>query len=150
MRRADQLAEEQAWRDRLKRYAGVDGTNEEGKRLDQREFAETKEALQWLASCHMGWYRNHGGQYRPDLPAILGDFTLHGLPKEHGIVMKVRRDGQAWYAWRRTISGWVFAVGAATKPPDQWLYDGANPPTRYPGTDASWDHLAPGQASVNW
>ena len=52
---------------------------------------------------------------------VLGDdFTLHGLPRESGITLHVARDGQSWYARRRTVTGWCFAIGAAGPPPDQW------------------------------
>jgi hypothetical protein len=79
-----------------------------------------------------------------------GDLLSSGLPKDHGIVMKVRRDGQAWYAWRRTVSGWVFAIGAVGAPPDEWLYDGSRPPVGYPSTRAGWDHFTPAQRANNW
>jgi hypothetical protein len=26
--------------------------------------------------------------------------------------MEVRNDGRAWYAWRRTITGWALGIGA--------------------------------------
>jgi hypothetical protein len=44
--RSRRAAEEQEQRDRLVRFAGVDGIDAEGRRLDQREFTETKRALQ--------------------------------------------------------------------------------------------------------
>ncbi len=50
--------------ERLERYAGVEGVDDEGRQLDQREFKETKKALQSLATAQMGWYRNRGGRYR--------------------------------------------------------------------------------------
>ena len=69
-------AEEQA---QLRRYAGSDETDAEGRRLDRREFKETTSALNWLASCEEGWYHNEhrgGRQYRADLLEALGnDFT---------------------------------------------------------------------------
>lgn len=122
---------------RLHRYAGVDGVDESGRRLDQQEFKETKNVLQWIAACHMGWYRRRG-RYRNDLLDTLRDLTPHGLPEEHGIMMQIHKNGKAWYAWRRTITGWVFAIGAAKEPPDRWLYDGPEPPTGFPGSDPSW------------
>ncbi|MBI2862137.1 MAG: hypothetical protein HYX89_04885 [Chloroflexi bacterium] len=136
--RARQSAEEQERKARLIRYAGVGGADAAGKRLDQREFAETKAALRWLATCQMGWYRKRGGRYYPELLEIIRDFSWKGLPGEHGIVMEVRSDGQAWWAWRRTVTGWCFAMGAMGPPPDEWLYDGPEPPTGHPGQDAVW------------
>ena len=83
--------------------------------MDRLEFKETTEALRFLATCQMGWYWNRGGRYhRKNLLNVLGDgFTRCGLPKDHGIAVRVAKDGQAWYAWRRTVTGWCFAIGAA-------------------------------------
>ena len=134
---------------RLARYAGVDGADPEGRRLDQREFAETKRVLRWISTAQMGWYRSLGGRYRPDLLEVLGDFTLQGLPVEHGVELKVSTDSQAWYAWRRSVSGWTIAIGAAKAPPDEWLYDGAKPPVGFPGTDPSWG-TKPFDQPPNW
>lgn len=142
-------AEEQ---ERLRRYAGSDATDSDGRRLDRREFKETTRAFDWLASCQMGWYRNHGKRYRADLLEKFGnDFTRQGLPAEPGMTMRVSKNGQSWYAWRRTVSGWCFAVGAAGPPPDQWQYDGPEPPQGFPGKDKSWgDGPASTEAGRNW
>jgi hypothetical protein len=136
----------------LQRHAGVDGEDEEGRRLDRREFKETTDALRWLGTCQMGWHRNRGGRYRTDmLERMSNDFSRQGLPEEHGITMRVRDDGQAWYAWRRTVTGWVFAVGAAGPPPDQWEYDGPEPQRGFPGEDPAWgDDPFDFGTSKNW
>ena len=124
--------------DRLRRYSGSQELDDEGQRLDRREFAATIDALHWLATCQMGWHEN-GGRYRRDMLRVLGDdFTRHGLPRESGITLHVAQDGQSWYAWRRTVTGWCFAIGAAGPPPDQWRYDGPEPPRGFPAKDSSW------------
>jgi hypothetical protein len=133
--------------ERLCRFAGVEGTDEEGRQLDQREFAETKEALQYIASAQMGWYTNPERRYRDDLLFLLEPFS--GLPAEHGITAHVAHDGQSWWAWRRTITGWCFAIGAAQEPPDQWLYDGVDPPTDFPGAGKEWGEPF-GLDAANW
>ena len=70
--------------ERLRRYSGSQELDDEGRRLDRREFAETIDALHWLATCQMGWHRN-GGRYRRDMLRVLGDdFTRRGLPRESG------------------------------------------------------------------
>ena len=137
--------------DRLKRYCGSQELDEDGRRLDRREFAETIAALQWLATCQMGWYRR-GSRYRTDMLDMLGDdFTRQGLPKESGIELHVTQDGQSWYAWRKTVTGWCFAIAAAGPPPDQWMYDGPEPPTGFPGEDSSWgDGPFSNQVNRNW
>ena len=141
--RDEQRAAEQAKRDaeeRLRRYAGSNKMDTEGRRLDRREFRETIEALRFLATCQMGWYRNRGGHYHREklLNAIGHDFTRHGLPKDHSITIHVTKDGQAWYAWRRTVTGWCFAIGAAGAPPDQWEFDGPETPKGFPGKVSEW------------
>jgi hypothetical protein len=134
--------------DRLVRFAGATGVDEHGRQLDRREFKETCSALEWLWICHCGWYRRDD-RYRDDLLDKLGDFRRKGLPNPHGIVMHVSKDGQRWYAYRRTVSGWVFAIGAAGPPTDQWRSDRPEPPNEPPGDSKDWttdrfDH------SLNW
>ena len=141
--RDEQRAAEQAkWdaEEQLRRYAGSNKMDTEGRRLDRREFKETTEALRFLATCQMGWYRSRGGRYhRENLLNVLGDdFTRRGLPKDHGISVRVAKDGQAWYAWRRTVTGWCFAIGAAGPPPDRWEFDGPETPNGFPGKASEW------------
>lgn len=138
-------------RERLVRFAGVDGTDEDGRRLDRREFEETTAALRWLGACMMGWYRREK-RYKADLLEHLGDdFTEHGLGQPSGITMHVAKNGQAWYAWRRTVTEWCFAIGAAGPPPDQWEYDGPGPPSGFPGECRLWGSRPfSDEASPNW
>jgi hypothetical protein len=124
---------------RLRDFAGIKGTDADGHQLDQREFAETKDALELLAACQSGWYHNLGGRYRDDLVGMLGDSLVRGgLPTEHGIRMSVSEHGRSWYAWRRTITGWCLGMGASGTPPRQWLYEGPEPPHGPLGTDHAW------------
>ena len=71
------------------------------------------------------------------------------MPAEHGIVMKVRKDGKAWYAYRRTVTGWVFGTGARRPPTDEWFYDGPEPPQAYPRAGRGWGEAAHVD-TVNW
>jgi hypothetical protein len=124
--------------DRLVRYAGVDGVDDEGCRLDRREFDETTTTLLRLATCHMGWY-DRQSRYKSDLFELLEqDFVRRGLPEDHGIEQRISKNGKTWFAWRRTVTGWVFAIGASDVPPNQWQYDGPEPPTGFPGEDPAW------------
>ena len=137
--------------ERLRCYTGSQETDEESRRLDRREFAATIAALRWLGTCQMGWYGNDDHRYRDDMLKIVGDFTRHGLPTESGITLRVANDGQSWYAWRRTMTGWCFAIGAAGPPPNQWEYDGPEPPKGYPGEDVSWGDVPfSDQVNRNW
>jgi hypothetical protein len=149
----DTARETEENRARLTQYAGVDGVDESGRRLDRREFGETTAALRWLGTCQMGWYRNNDAdRYRPDLLNFVFDGVAgERLPDPHGVTMRVSADGQKWFAWRRTISGWVFAIGSAGPPPDQWEYDGPEPPTSFPGEDPAWGTTSFNQeVNVNW
>jgi hypothetical protein len=135
---------------RLVQYAGVKGVDDDGKVLDQREIKDTREALRWIETCHLGHYNNRG-KYRKDLMSgvLLDDFTRQGLPEEHGITMRVRKDGQAWYAWRRTPSGHVFGIGMNKGRDNEWLYEGEEQPKGFPGSDPSWGDT-PYETPPNW
>ena len=138
--------------ERILRYTGSQETDAEGRRMDRREFAETIKALRWLETCQMGWYRNRGGRYRGELLKLIGkDFTRQGLPKDSGISLHASSDGQSWYAWRRTVTGWCFAIGANGPPPNQWVYDGPEPPQGFPGQDSEWGDVPFNyQVNRNW
>jgi len=126
---------------RLDRYAGDQGTDASGRRNDRREFRETKAALRFLSACQSGWYGRSEGRlnrYRPDILTVVSNFDLQGLPGEHGIKLCTRRDGRAWYAWRETVTGWVFAIGGVGSPPSEWYYDGPTPPRGFPSNAAGW------------
>lgn len=117
------------------RWADSDEVDEQGRRRDQREFIATRSALRFLHNCQMGSYRNFG-RYRDDrLPVAESHFVKDGLPAAHGIEMHVRADGQAWWAWRRTVSGWYLGIGAVGPRPSQWFYDGADAPSSGPDDD---------------
>jgi hypothetical protein len=146
--REERRQEKEAKAARLVHYAGVKGQDDDGKLLDQREFKETRDALRWIHTCQMGWHNNLS-HYRRDLMTILGDFERQGLPAEHGITMRVSKSGQAWYAWRRTVTGYVFGIGANGPTPNEWLYEGEEPPKGFPGHDSSWGQ-GPFNTPPNW
>lgn len=137
-------------RERLEQFAGAKGVDDDGRQLDQREFKETKRALQTLSSAQMGWYRNRGKRYRKKLLEILKpQFEAYGLPSDHGITLRVAKDKKSWWAWRRTTTGWCLGVGAIGPPPDEWLYDGPEPPSGLPGEDRDgWSQW--GRDARNW
>jgi hypothetical protein len=119
----------------LVRYAGVEGSDWRGQPLDQREFPETKEALERLARLEAFQYEQNG-RYNADLP--VGILVAERLPPEHGMVVKDNKKGTAWFAWRRTVTGWCLGIGAKGAPPDQWTYAGPEPPAGFPKRDTGW------------
>lgn len=133
--------------EREARWAGSEETDEDGRRRDRREFLSTRLALRNLATSQMGWYRQEN-RYRQDLLEKLGPrFTKDGLPHNHGIVLHVSADGQEWWAYRRTVTGWCFGIGASGPPPHQVLYEGAEPPQGGPTTDGWADRF---EYPPNW
>ncbi len=141
----------EAYNQRQLRMAGHDGADEHGLRLDRREFAATKRELTNLCFMQMGWYRNQGNRYRAELLDIMGDLSSKGLPTDHGIRLGVRRDGQAWRAWRQTPGGWYFGVGGTRELLHQWQYDGPNPPSGYPSPKSpGWINTTLDDNSPEW
>lgn len=133
------LARQEAERRRADRQAasaGSEDTDEEGRRLDDREFTETKAMLRVLQTSAMGWWRQRG-YFRDDLIGgvyATKDFEKRGLSTDHDTRSQVSPDGQQTWFWRKTISGCVLGVGLAAKNRGflEWLYSGAEPPTAGP------------------
>jgi hypothetical protein len=139
-------------KERVQRYTGSTACNEDGGRLDRREFKETQAALHKLATCQAGWYRNQGKRYRPELLQRLGDdLTKDELPAPSGITMRVSTDGQAWYAWRQTVTGWYFGIGSNGPAFNEWRYDGPTEPSGFPRHASTWiEHDPSSPGSPNW
>lgn len=133
----------------IEKNAGRHGLGADGVVLDRREFDKTKDGLRWLATCHMGWYRgdDRPDKYRTDLLRMLisTDSKQLAFESDAPVISKVRKDGQAWYAYRVTPSGHVFGIGASGPPPSQWFYDGPAPPSGFPGPESTgWsDYMSP-------
>ncbi len=112
--------------------AGSEETDVEERRVDDREFVETRDMPRVLQTAAMGWCRQRGvfrddlvvGVYRP------GDFTKRGLPAEHGMRSRVSPDGQEVMYWRATVSGCFLglAVTAQGDAFGEHLYGGSQPP----------------------
>lgn len=121
--------------------SGSQDTDERGCRVDDREFAETRDVLRLLGASAMGWHRRKN-QFRDDLVGgvyTAKDFTKRGLPADPGIETRLSADGQAVTYWRATASDWVLGL-ALTWDGDrfnEYLYAGAQPPTDLPGEPAS-------------
>lgn len=130
-----------AAKQRLQDLSGVIGYDDEHRWLDRREFRETKDALEWLGVCHAGHYLNKD-RFSRELLSVINSFENKGLPDPHGIVMKVRKDGQAWFAYRQTASGFHFGIGAVGDPNHRWYFDGEQPPSGYPTHKGGWSEYS--------
>ena len=143
--------EAKAYHERLDSMAGVSGVDSDGLQLDRREFYATKKELTNLWFMQLGWYRNRGGAYRPELLEIFNNMPKKELPENHGIQLIVRKDRQAWYAWRQTPGGWYFGVGGTADPLQQWQYDGSAPPSGFPSEKAQgWVNATLHPSSTEW
>jgi hypothetical protein len=124
-------------RTRLARFAGVAGTDWDGRPLDEREFTETKNALDYIAAVHRIQFAR--GRYRRDLMSLVGGLLPQPV-KAGEVTMRLGRRGRSWGAWRRTPAGWWLGIGAASAPPDEWTYLGRTDPSGPPGDAPGWVH----------
>ena len=121
--------------------AGSQNTDERGRRMDDREIAETRDMLRVLQTSAMGWHRQRG-RFRDDLVgSVFGvkDFIKRALPADPGIVTMLGWDGQAVAYWRATASGWVLglALVADGEHFQEYLFAGAHPPAGLPAEPGS-------------
>jgi hypothetical protein len=110
--------------------------DEQGRRVDDREFSETRDVLRVLGTSAMGWYRQQG-RFRADVVGgvyDVADFQKRGLPADHGIHQRVRVDGCEVMYWRVTASSWALGLGLDANEDrlEQYLYAAAHPPTGLP------------------
>lgn len=92
--------------------AGSQDVDEHGRRVDEREFSQTRDMLRLLGNSALGWHRKLGrfrddlvgGVYKPE------DFEKRQLPAAHGTRQNAAPDGQEVIFWRRTVSGWVLGL----------------------------------------
>lgn len=126
--------------------AGSGETDERGRRVDDREIAETRDVLRLLGTSAMGWHRR-GGRFRSDLVGAVYDakeFTRRGLGADPGIETEVSADGQCVGYWRATVSGWVLGLALTWdgRRFGEYLFAGNEPPAGAPGAPGSaWGEL---------
>lgn len=142
-------AAEAAQLQREERYAGSLETDEDGRRLDRRGFDVAKESLRRLATRQMAEHRRHGRYSEMDqmFPNRSGDDFLHGQDR---IEMRLSNDGQMFMAWRCATTGYVFSIAGEDGPPSEWLYEGEEPPTGFPGEDTRWSQFGADPWCPNW
>ena len=91
--------------------AGSGETDEQGRRVDDREIAETRDVLRLLGTSAMGGTDSAGGSATTRGRGLQRQ-GLHkaGLPADPGIATEVSGDRQAVTYWRETVSGWVLGL----------------------------------------
>lgn len=127
--------------------AGSHETDERGRRVDDREIAETRDVLRLLETSAMGWHRQRGA-FRDDVVGGVyetSDFTRRRLPAEHEVRECARADGQEVMYWRQTASGWVLGLAVSAQGEGgfgEYLYAGPQPPAGLPSEGAEgWGGL---------
>ena len=126
--------------------AGSQDTDKRGRRVDDREIAETRDVLRLLGTSAMGWHRQRGC-FRDDLVGEVYDakeFAKRGLPADPGIETEISQDGQAVAYSRATVSGWVLGLALTWdgKHFGEYLYAAAHPPTGMPSEPGSaWGNV---------
>jgi hypothetical protein len=124
-------------RHNLDRYAGNEGVDSTGARLDRREFADTKRALDWIATIEVSEFGREGHYWNDRADELLA-LNHWGLQEPYGVVVEMTPDRQRWRAWRRTESGWVLGRAGATGW-TEWYYAGGEPPSSWPGeAESQW------------
>lgn len=142
------LAREEGRRRRTAQQAANAGrmdVNSNGRRVDDREFDETRDVLTMLGFSAIAWRRNRG-RYPADLIGRVytqKDFTKRGLPDPSGLKMEITQDGDIAWFWRQTISGWVlgYAVSEGERGMLEWFYSGEKSPAGPPDEALGWSDL---------
>ncbi|WP_461165347.1 hypothetical protein [Arthrobacter sp. R4-81] len=126
------------------------GIDENGRRIDNREFRETRHMLDKLMTRAMNSLASPGRTHRDIVGGVYTakDFMKAGLHADHGMQTNVSRDGKIIWFWRTTISGWVLgaAVGITDRGFDVWYYSGPDAPLESPrDSPETWGpaHVSP-------
>jgi hypothetical protein len=134
--------------ERDQRYAGSDETDAEGRRLDRRGFVATRDALRKLALSQSAYHRSRGRF--GSIEELRSDVAARTLLEEPEAITVARARRDDWWAWRRSKSGWVFAIGSMSDQPLGWrYYDGPEPPEDGP-LGAGWRGSDTGNWSGDW
>jgi len=131
--------------ERDQRFAGSNETDSQRRRLDRRGFEPTRAALQSLAFAEGAFWRTHGRF--ASMEELMADVSARYLLEEPETVTVAESDPVSWWAWRKSESGWVFAIGCpgGGEPLDLRYYDGPTVPDDglmspgwFPGDEGNW------------
>lgn len=136
-------------RARYAHHAGIDGTDEQGWRLDRRGFTDTRLALSTLDLVQLGYFTRNGCY--GTIPQLLVDAAsramLAGAPTAPAC--KASSTGSAWNASLRSESGWVFSIGGSDG--TTYYADGPTAPPNPPrGTEWRTDRAGNWSGDCCW
>jgi NACHT domain-containing protein len=115
----------------------------EGRRRDRREVEETCLALRSLWIAIRLSYSSSDGYNRQAIDKLYTVIAGRPLSQAPDIVICVDDVSRSWWAWRKTVHGWVFGIGNAGDPRSALFYDGPVPPPDGPTANPSiWTETA--------
>ena len=127
-------------------FAGNDGVDEDGRRLDRREFADVKNLLHTVATYQFG-RRKHGRRYTDSVSELGLRESLGSDPRLH---IHLDDEDDAFYSWFTTVSGWVFGIAGKAGEFPVWQFSDASPPTGGPRTDHRWASAVGDPSPPDW
>ena len=134
---------------------GSQGVDELGRRLDDREFKVTRNALYEICADQSAYaWRNH--VFNPgEVAAQLTDDAMakRGLPIPHGVTVHGAADGSSFWGVRRTVSGWWLGKALTLNElgfVDVWYYSGADQPELGPSEAPDVWGSEPNRAPPDW
>jgi hypothetical protein len=96
--------------EREAQFAGVEGVDDEGRRLDRRGFRDVRMALNDLWFDQLMQFHLTGRYELTPKPSSKRTQEQHARLKQLSVVCA--QDGRQFGAWRATPSGWILGVGA--------------------------------------
>jgi hypothetical protein len=140
---------------RQSEFAGSDDVDELGRRLDDREFKVTRNALYEVCAAQSAYARRNHLFNADEVTAQLSDEAMakRGLPIPHGVTVRTAPDGSNFSASRRTVSGWWLGRGLTLNESglvDIWYYSGPHQPEFGPSEAPDLWGGEPNQAPPDW
>lgn len=140
----------QQTRERELQFAGSREVDAFGRWLDRREFEDAKAGLAKLETRQFADWRSHK-RYGSDLDAMFpssdGDRVLHGRAKLH---LVTNGEGNAYWAWRETPSGFCLGTAHRDGIGVGWHYASEGAPRGGPEEDDRWRHIANDPGLPDW
>jgi hypothetical protein len=143
--RADEL-NAKLTKEREARYAGSKGLDAEGRRLDRRGFDEAKQLLFNVSAYQFGSHKRSGRYAASRAELDPGGHLLEGREVE----LRTSEDGQEYWAWVVTPTGFIFGIAGRVGDHPVWQYQGEEPPEGGVDSHADWRHVSTDYALSEW
>ena len=136
-------------------HAGSQDLDECGRRIDDREFKVTRNALYEVCSQQTGWARRATRFDARATEQLITSEAMEkrGLKAPHGVTTHTADEGSGFWAQRQTVSGWWLARGLTLNELgfiDVWYYSGHDAPESGPSQDPDRWGGRPNSAPPDW